>query len=569
MTTSTSTTNLSATFTNLVTSLMEIERQPLTKLTEKKDTITIQQAVYTDLSKMLTEFQSAVNALDSAEPSYSFSSQRKAIISDVPAGYTVMTASASSKALLGQYQLSVTSLAKEHRVRSDRQTSASDALGYTGSFMLQGNEISTATLSVSESLMNTVSGADGATIENGQHQFESGTYSVETRYDDVEGWQFRMMDSSNNAISIRKADGSYSSDWQSITSGVHDTGRGIRLTFGSDPGQYAAGTAQIAFQAKGTEIAVSSDDSLVDIAYAINNATYETGDEVIANIVDNQLILSRKSSGTDHTLVVHDQEGSILANLGILNGSAFKNVMQAPTNAVFSVNGITVTRSENTNLTDVIQGVTLNLASDAEGKSGTINVKYDSTSEKSTLNTFMSKFNSLQSYLSGKIAVTKQSDGTYKRGALSGDSMFMALRMDLIQDISGAYTNDGEYDRLSDIGISMSDSFSLSITDSTKLEKALSENKQDVTTLINGVMSKLQTKLSRFVGTRGYVTTASNALTSQLDLTNDQITTKNEYLTKKEEALRTRYAEIQSQLQLMSYQKSQMSTIYGILDQYS
>jgi flagellar capping protein FliD len=548
---------------------MEIERQPLTKLTEKKETITIQQAVYTDLSKMLTEFQSAVNALDSAEPSYSFSSQRKATVSDVASGYNVVTASASSKALLGQYQLSVTNLAKEHRVRSDRQTSASDALEYTGSFLLQGNEISTATLSVSESLMNTVSGADGATIENGQHQLESGNYSVETRYDDVEGWQFRLTDSSNNAISIRKEDGSYSSDWQSITSGVHDTGRGIRLTFGSDPGQYAAGTAQIAFQAKGTEIAVSSDDSLVDIAYAINNATYETGDEVIANIVDNQLILSRKSSGTSHTLVIHDQEGSIMANLGILNGSAFKNVLQTPTNAVFSVNGISVSRSANTDLTDVIQGVTLNLASDAEGKSATINVKYDPSSEKSTLNTFMSKFNSLQSYLSGKIAVVKQSDGTYKRGALSGDSMFMALRMDLIQDVSAAYTNDGDYDRLSDIGISMSDSFSLSITDNAKLERALSENKQDVTTLINGVMSKLQTKLSRYVGTSGYVTTASNALTSQLDLTNDQITTKNEYLTKKEESLRTRYAEIQAQLQLMSYQQSQMSTIYGILDQYS
>jgi len=548
---------------------MNIERQPLTKLTEKKETITIQQAVYTDLSKMLTEFQSAVNALDSAEPSYSFSSQRKATVSDVPTGYTVMTATASSKALLGQYQLSVTNLAKEHRVRSDRQISASTALGYTGSFLLQGNTISTATLSVSESMVNTISGADGATIENGQHQLGSGNYLVETRFDDVEGWQFRMTDSSSNAISIRKEDGSYSSDWQSITSGVHDTGRGIRLTFGSDSGQYTAGTAQIAFQAKGTEITVSSDDSLVDIAYAINNAAYETGDEVIANIVDNQLILSRKSSGTDHNLVVHDQEGSIMANLGILNGSAFKNIMQAPTNAEFSVNGISVIRSENTNLTDVIQGVTLNLASDAEGKSGTISVKYDPSSEKSTLNTFISRFNSLQSYLSGKIAVVKQSDGTYKRGALSGDSMFMALRMDLIRDVNTAYTNDGEYDRLSDIGISLSDSFSLSITDNTKLEKALSENKQDVTTLVNGVMSKLQARLSRYLGNSGYITTASNALTSQLELTDDQITTKNEYLTKKEESLRTRYAEIQAQLQLMSYQQSQMSTIYGILDQYS
>lgn len=566
---STSVSALNSTFTTLISSMMDIERQPLEELEEKKNALSIQQAVYTDLNKMLSEFQSAAFSLTSTNVNYSFASQRKAIVSNVATGTTVLTATASTKAVPAQYQVSVTNLAKEHRVRSDRQASVSEELGYTGSFLLSGDVLSKATLTVSDSLKSTIAGAEGAEIENGQNQLTSGTYSVETRYDTIAGWQFRMIDSSNNALSIRKADGSYSSDWQSISSGVHDTGRGMKLTFGSDPGQYAAGTAQIAFEAKGTKITVSADDSLLDVAYAINNATYETGDEVVANIVDNQLILSRKTTGSGHVLIAHDQEGSILAGIGILNGNTFKNQMQTPSNAAFSVNNIAISRSQNSSLTDVIQGVTVNLAADAEGKTATIDVKYDPSGEKSVLNTFISKFNNLQAYLSGKLAVTKQSDGTYQRGSLSGDTMFQSLRMELIQNVLASTTNSGIYKNIGEIGISISDSFSLSITDSTKLEKALSESKQSVTTLLDSVMIKLNSKLARFLGTSGYVTTASNALTSQLKMTNDQITSKNAYLTKKEESLRTRYAQIQAELMLMTYQQDQMDSIYGVLDQYS
>ncbi|MEN6523604.1 MAG: flagellar cap protein FliD N-terminal domain-containing protein, partial [Anaerolineaceae bacterium] len=246
---STSVSALNSTFTTLISSMMDIERQPLEELEEKKNALSIQQAVYTDLNKMLSEFQSAAFSLTSTNVNYSFASQRKAIVSNVATGTTVLTATASTKAVPAQYQVSVTNLAKEHRVRSDRQASVSEELGYTGSFLLSGDVLSKATLTVSDSLKSTIAGAEGAEIENGQNQLTSGTYSVETRYDTIAGWQFRMIDSSNNALSIRKADGSYSSDWQSISSGVHDTGRGMKLTFGSDPGQYAAGTAQIAFEA--------------------------------------------------------------------------------------------------------------------------------------------------------------------------------------------------------------------------------------------------------------------------------------------------------------------------------
>jgi flagellar hook-associated protein 2 len=325
------------------------------------------------------------------------------------------------------------------------------------------------------------------------------------------------------------------------------------------------GAAQIDYQAKGTEIDVSATDSLADIVSSINNATYAQGDEVVATILDNQLVLSRKATGAGNNLTAYDVSGNILNQLGVLSGTGFKNVMQTPTDAVFTVNNIQISRSQNTGLTDVIQGVTLNLATDAEGQSATLAVADDSTSETSVLNTFINKFNTVVSYLTSKTAVTKQSDGTYSRGALAGDSMFQSLRLALVQEVNGSAANSGIYKSLNDIGLSLDDNFSLSISDSTKLKEALSENKSDVMKLLDGVMSKMQTTLSNYVGNSGYVNTLSTSLSSQLDQTNNRITDMTKQLTAKQQALVNQYANIQSELQLMTYEEQEFETIYSTL----
>lgn len=565
---------LSSTFTTLINSLMTIERQPLTALTTKKDTISVQQGVYSDLNTMLTDFQGAVKSLISTDASYSFKAQRKVNVTGVATGSTVLSASASSSAVPAQYNVSVTSLAREHRVSSDRQVYYDQALNFSGSFWLGGTGTSSATLI--SGIENTLTASSTGSVESGQRELGNGTYSVETRKNSSNIWQFRLVDASGQAVSIKNSSGSYTTDWQEIPTSDptnYDTGRGIKLSFGTDPNLYTAaskgaGASQIAYQSKGTQINVDGEDTLVDIAYAINSAAYAQDEDVVATILDNQLILARKSAGSGKNLTASDTNG-ILTQLGILSGGTFKHLQQAPADAIFSVNNIQVTRSKNTGLTDVIQGVTLNLASDAEGKTATVDVKYDSTSEKSVLNTFMSKFNSVISYLGAKVATVKQSDGTYKRGALAGDTMFQSLRMDLIRDVTASTVNSGIYKNLRDIGISLSDNFSLSVTDSSLLEKALSENKTGVTALIDSVMNKLQTKLSKYLGTGGYVTTASKALSTELSQTNDQITAMNQRLSAKEKSLRSRYGEIQAQLELMNYQQQQLSAIYNTLDQYS
>jgi flagellar hook-associated protein 1 FlgK len=91
----------------------------------------------------------------------------------------------------------------------------------------------------------------------GQTEFASDNYYVETRLD-AGTWQFRMVDSTGNPVSIQLSDLSgYSNDWQDIpTAGGlpvnYDTGRGITMQFGGDVSlytetSYTTGAASVQF----------------------------------------------------------------------------------------------------------------------------------------------------------------------------------------------------------------------------------------------------------------------------------------------------------------------------------
>ena len=216
------------------------------------------------------------------------------------------------------------------------------------------------------------------------------------------------------------------------------------------------GAASISYTAQGASLDIAATDTLSNIVDKINNANYAVGQGVRASIVDKQLILTSQQSGTAYSVIA---SGDVLKSLGVLNDlGGFKNQMQAAQNATFSVNDLPVERSSNTGLTDVISGVTLNLASDAQGKSATMLVSGDTTPQKNVLNDFLTKFNALTSYIGQKVSVTKNGDGTYTRGALSSDPAMSSFRNDLFRMAGGSVSNKGTYRNLGDIGITISDS---------------------------------------------------------------------------------------------------------------
>ncbi len=288
-----STGTLSSYFTSLITNIMTVESQPLKRAQTARDQITVRRNLFNQVNTKLKDLQASVKALLSTDASYAFESGRTTKVT-APSGSTVLTATAGSAAVVGNYAITVNSLAAVHRVNGDAQTAANTALGYAGSFTLNG-----------------------------------------------------------------------------------------------------------------VAIDVEANDTLIDVANNINNATYADGKAVRASIVDKRLVLENEYGGEGNTIAAADVSGGILQGLGVLAaGGAFAHVLQTPTTASLTVNGLTLTRDHNSGLTDVVNGLTINLAADGLGKTAEISVGSDSTPEKTAVNDFITKFNSLQTYLTQQLQRT-------------------------------------------------------------------------------------------------------------------------------------------------------------------
>lgn len=559
-----SATQLDPTFRNIIQQTLEAERQPLRRLTARRDELQVQKGIYTDLGNMLAGLQSALRSLISSQPVYTLGGARSVKVTPAAAGSTVLTASANSSAAAGQYEISVTSLARAHRVRSDAVEYANQALGLSGTLRLGG--LAAAEVSGAAMADGILAFQTAATLD-GKSALGSDIYYVETRQqDDI--WQFRLVNSRGEAQSIRRADGSYTSEWQSAPAqaGWVDTGRGLSIEF--DPAVLQArsrgsGAASLNYTPQGAAVAVSAGDSLADLAAKINQAVYAEGNRVSASIVNNHLVLTHQRSGAGVLLQATDESGTVLESLGILQGGAFKTVLQTPSDAVFTVNGLTVQRGRNENLNDVIHGVSLSLSADAEGKTASLAVEDDLSADVKAVQAFLDQFNNLQKYLADKTATVKNSDNTYTRGALVGDGMFRSLRFDLLRQFQGSYTTGQSFSRLEDIGLKLDGDLKTVISSRSALEDALRSDRSAVKALLDAALGALDSRLNQFTGADGYVKKSQQSVESQMELTRKAIDQMNERLAKREQSLIEQFAQMQAQMAQLLYTQQQMGSIYG------
>lgn len=552
-TSATSLTSLDSTYQKLIEYQMLVEGAPLTKLETQQKDLVAQRAIYTELKTKLDALKSSSKALISTDPFYTLKAGRTVSVSNVTTGTTVISAASSSNAVASSYDITNISLALADRVRSDQQEYSDQALNKTGTIYIGGGETRSAVADLKST--DTISKIDKSdSIVSGQKELGSSTYYVETRLGTTGEWQFRLVDSEGTAAKIASGTSTtnFTNSWQAIpTDGsTYSTGRGLTIDFGTDSSKFVAaskssGASSVVYQAKGAAVDINSSMSLNDIAYSINSATYASGNEVVATVINKQLLLSSKLSGAAHKI---QASGQVLQDLGVLSGSSFKNVMQSAKDATFKVNGLSVTRSQNSALTDVISGVTLNLASDAEGKSATLNIASDNTSQKTAINTFITNFNAVQTYIGTNIALTKNSDGTYTRGALSGDQGIISLRSSLFNLVSNLDTTGSVFKSLSDIGITVDSNLTMAITNSTKLENALNNNYSDVISTMDRVMKSVTSKLDKYTGTTSYVDQLIKANATKTINVGTSIISLNKRLDAREQVLIKYYADMQSQM---------------------
>lgn len=540
-------TALDSYFTSLISSLMEIERQPLERMTTQRDTFNVKRGAYSDLNNKLDSLQDAVKALWSSTATTALTAARSTSITPSDTNTSVLTASASKSAIVGQYDISVTNLAKAQRQASAVQASVDQALGKSGTIWLGG----TGTADVSLAANAAVTGAATSALASGQKEIGTGTYTVETR-DNNGVLEFRLKDVDDKVVSISNGNDGYTTSWQTVSTGDFDTGRGVTLSLDASG---SAGSTTFDYTAAGVSVSIEAEDSLLNIATKINAADQPEGRDVAASVVGKQLIFTAAHTGTNHTMIYSDGVGLGFAAL------------ESAKNASFTVNGISFTRSSNTGLTDVINGVTLNFTADAEGQSAALEVKSDMSTARAAIDTFIKQFNDIQTYLQAKTAISAVNNGqtlTYTRGTLADDYAFSNLRSEMFSTFMTSTANTGAYANLRNIGIVVNDNLQATISDPDKLTAALENNFSDVVALLNSIMSKFDSQLERFTGSsNGYLNQAMESIDRQISELNDDIANTETRLEEKQTSLIDQFGAMQAQLLSLTYMQQTWSSIYN------
>lgn len=230
----------------------------------------------------------------------------------------------------------------------------------------------------------------------------------------------------------------------------------------------------------------STNNTLAGFRDYINNNDFGFSAAIISDGTGYRLSLMSSSSGASSAMeiTVTDSDGlpndtNGLSNLAY-NASATNMIeTQAAEDAALTINGLPVTSSSNL-LSDVLEGVEMELLEETDGNAFRLRVTEDSGTLSDSINTMVEGFNSMISSLSNLGSVSSDGSST---GILVGDATlrnFMnrvrSLLTSPVEGLSGSVT------ALVDIGITTQADGTLSI-DSSRFNAALTENPIDVMAL--------------------------------------------------------------------------------------
>ncbi|MBS1165996.1 MAG: flagellar hook protein [Proteobacteria bacterium] len=237
-------------------------------------------------------------------------------------------------------------------------------------------------------------------------------------------------------------------------------------------GTYASSSSDLSLSGSftiGTEsgssvsIDVTEDMSLSDIASAINDESDTSGVKAtVLKVSDSSYELILTTVDTGETISVGDDDG-IFQSLGVIDDSGnFADELQASQKAIFTVDGVTVTRSSN-EIDDVVDGLTFYLTGTTDdGESVSVEVAQNLTDIKSAVSTFVDAYNAYREWAMSQ-QETSSSGGASSDSVLFGDSTIRSIN----QQIASALAFSLDDVSMSSIGLSFDENNELELDEDT------------------------------------------------------------------------------------------------------
>ncbi len=306
----------------------------------------------------------------------------------------------------------------------------------------------------------------------------------------------------------------------------------------------------------------SSNNTLDGIVSAVNAASSNFG--VSASIVNDgtgyRLLFSPNNTGTAYavTVAVTDTGDGIntdtngLSRLSYTGGGLNLSQTQAAQNAIITVDGLTGINSASNTVTNVIQGVTLNLKK--ELVSTTLDVAVDTDTITANATAVVTAYNKL---------VTNITDLHKKGGQLEADNTLLTIQSQLVGIFNTKATISGNaYSYLAEVGIALQSNGTLAIN-SADFKSALSGHLNDVVKLFTdtdeGFAQRFYSETTKLLQADGVIDAKNDGIASQissLDTRIDQFSTR---LTLIEARLRRQFSALDSLLGTLSSTSSLLS----------
>lgn len=553
---------------SVVDQLITIDSAPVTRLTSEESANIDRLASFATLKSKLSELQTTSKALNSA----TLFSGRSASSSTTGSDWAL---TAATDATTGSYDINVTRLATASRRNGASAVSsgisATDTVtGVTlatmptatavtaGTFTVSGKQVTIALTDTLQDVFTKISTATGGKV-TGSYSAAADKITLSST-DASEVVLGAGNDTSNFLSAVRLANNGGTSTTSATTLGTASLAVPLASSRLKGVGAIAAtGT----FQINGVDVGYdTATDSLSTLLTRIN----DSGAGVTASY----------DKTADRVVLVNNSTGDIgigatQASSGLLDilGLGATSALVRGDDTKFTVNGGSELSSHSRTLGATDLGVTgLTVTANSVGDQ-TVTVKANTDAMKTAINSFITSFNAVQSYIDTQTKITKGADGKVTAALLADNREVQTwaseLRSRAFSAVSGL---SGTVSRLENLGIDFnSTDATLSIKDSAKMDAALTNNATSVAEFFTkdttGFSAIFDDYLTDKLDTHGALQTQMDTLNKANTGIDAQIKTLNARLANQRELLTNAFIAMDNAKSLANQQQTTLDNMFN------
>lgn len=551
---------------SLVDSLMELERAPITRLQAEKTVNDRKVSALSGLNTRLAELKTATTALKTS----GLFNGRSAASTTTNSNWL---ATASSGTAAGNYTFNILELATNARRVGANDVGmgiapTADVSGVTlatlptstavkaGTFTVNGSAI---TVDLTDSLADVfteISTATGGTVTAAYNpatdriELNSASEIVLGAANDTSNFLAvtRLGNNGTGTVSSTTALGTTRLSTPLVDARLKNA---ITAVDGSGAGSFSINGVSITYNV--------NTDSLSTILARINSSS--AGVSASFDSMNDRVVLTNKTTG-DVGLSVSEAAGGFLDAIGLTSSST----LERGKNARYTVNGGPELSSASNTLDGGSHGIEGLSVTARSQTSETIAVTANTAAMRTAIDTFITKFNAVQTYIDEQTKVTT-SNGKVTAALLSSNREIQewarTLRTSAFGSIAGL---DGTIKRLDDLGIDFTSGTSnLTVKDASKLDAALLNNAGDIERFFNLDSTGFSAKFLTFIDNTTGLTGTGGALGSQTTALNNSSKSIDEQIAAIERQLVQRRSQMEAGFIAMETAQAQLQQMQAQL----